>query len=147
MDNIPLEEFKALSGLLQFYLGLVLQTVTMAMTVTSAVVAYLVKSEGTPRRRALALSLPAALCGGLGVGFLGQRSATQELRDRLVVVAGKLGFGLAPHGEVLVSAVTWLGALLIVTALALVTAAMVNLLQARPIATGPESPLNDFKAM
>jgi hypothetical protein len=124
VDPTLLEEFKTYSGLLEFHLGLVLQTVTLAMTVTSAVVAYLVKSDGTLKSRAWALLLPALLCGGLGIGFVCQRGAAQELQDRLVELARELHFGLAPHAGILVNAVTWLGVMLIVTGLALVGAAI-----------------------
>jgi len=131
MDGGLLEEFKAYLGLMQFYLNLVLQTATLAMTVTSGVVAYVVKGEGLPRRRGFAMLLPAALCAGLGVGFLHQTSAAVELRDRLVKLAHELKFGLAPHGDILVSSLAGIGSLLLVTSIVLLIVAGVQILRTR----------------
>ena len=114
-----LEEFKASVALYQNYLGLTLQTVTFALTVTSGVVAYVMKREGNPQQQAFALVLPAALCIGLGAGFIGQRTAAIALKMQLEVLTAKLGFGLAPHGSILVNAVTWLGLLMLVTGIVL----------------------------
>jgi hypothetical protein len=128
MDPKALEEFKQHSELLRFYLGLVLQTVTLALGATSGVVAYLVKDEGgaTPLRRSLALLPSGALCIGLGIGFLIQHAAAVELRDRLIQLARELGFGLAPHGNILVNALIGLGGLLVTVGGGLLVAAGVT---------------------
>ena len=91
------EEFKQHSELFRFYLGLLLQTVTFALGATAGVVAYLVKEETgiVHSRRSLALIPPALLCLGLGIGFLRQRRAATELRNRLNELADELDFGLA----------------------------------------------------
>jgi uncharacterized membrane protein len=122
-----IEEFKALTGLYQYYLGLTLQTVTLAMSVTSGVIAYAVKGDGSPKRRAYALALPAVLCIGLGAGFLGQRVPAVELKSRLEALTKEFGFGLAPHGAILVNAVTWLGLLMLVTGIVLLIVATFEL--------------------
>ncbi len=119
MAGALLEEFKSLVGLLQSYLTLVLQTATLAMTVASGVVAYMLKGEGKPRQRAFGMLLPATLCTGLGIGFLLQISAANDLRERLVDLAKSLGFGLAPHGSILVSSLLGLGTLQLLTGLML----------------------------
>jgi uncharacterized membrane protein len=128
-DMVPdhIEEYKALTGLYQYYLGLTVQTVTLAMTVTSGVVAYAVKGEGNPQRRAYALALPAALCIGLGAGFLMQRAPAVQLKSRLDALTKEFGFGLAPHVSILVNAVTWLGLLMLVTGIVLMIVATFQL--------------------
>jgi hypothetical protein len=62
----------------------------------------------------LSLIPPTVLCLGLGIGFLRQRRAAIELRDRLVQLAVELKFGLAPHGDLLINGLSWLGILLVI---------------------------------
>jgi len=122
------EEFKQHSELFRFYLGLLLQTVTFALGATAGVVAYLVKEETgiVHSRRSLALIPPALLCLGLGIGFLRQRRAATELRNRLNELADELDFGLAPHGDVLINSLAGLGGLLAFVGTGLVLAAIVT---------------------
>jgi hypothetical protein len=133
VDAAALEEFKTYTGLMQFYLNLVLQTFSVAMTVTAGIVAYVTKGDGSPGKRGIALLLPAVLCGGLGLGFLFQTCAASELHDRVVDLAAKLGFGLAPHGQILVSALYGLGGLLLVTGLVLLFTAIFQIRRKRAV--------------
>jgi hypothetical protein len=122
-----LEEFKGYLTLMKDYLTLVLQTATLALTVTTGVAAYIVKGEGDIHYRGVLLLLPAALCLGLGLGFTRQVAPAIELRDRLVALAKVLGFGLAPHGNILVGSLRGFGALLLAMALVLVVLAVIQI--------------------
>src|SRR2546422_940271 len=104
MDPTQLEEFKNLSALLTSYLTLVMQTMTLAMPVAGGMAAYAIKGDGKRSARAYALILPAALCGGLGAGFLLKHAAAVQLEQRLAELTVSLHFGVAPHASILVNA-------------------------------------------
>jgi hypothetical protein len=70
-QELRLAEFKELSELLRFYLGLVLQTVTFVLGATRAVFAYVVIVPERSPNGCYGFAIPAALCLGMGIGFCG----------------------------------------------------------------------------
>jgi len=118
-DQRALEEFKQLTELLRFYTNLVLQTLTFVLTATGAVVAYVIKDFKEAPYSPYGFAIPAALCIGMGVGFLINVSAARGLLERLRELTNTLRFGLPPHGTILVGSLRFFGILLIATGLGL----------------------------
>jgi hypothetical protein len=110
-----MEEFKQLGEFFRFYTNLMLQTVTLVLSATGAVVAYMVKESDQSRYGAYGFLIPAALCVGMGAGFLANTLTAAQLRVRLKELKESLGFGLVPHAGILVWALAFFGVVMTVT--------------------------------
>jgi hypothetical protein len=119
-DDMPLEErrqledYQRLSLLFQFYLELTLKAFTFALGIAGGVSAFVLgKNLSDPHLAAFGLLLPAALCTGMGFGFLWALPSSLQLNKALKTLKNSLNRSLAPHALNLTATLFGFGLLLI----------------------------------
>jgi hypothetical protein len=113
-DQRDLEEFQRLTELFKFYLELVLKVFVATLGIAGGVTTFaLTKNALDPQNSARAVLLPAALCLGMGLGFLVALRSSFQVGRALEDLKKVLKLRVAPHGANLWIALAGFGVLLL----------------------------------
>ncbi len=95
------EQFHDLVELHKFYFEILLTSASFLLGVVGGVVAYVAKAHMPPPRVRLSLAVPALLSTSAFVGYSGGYLKLRDLESWILSCKATLGFGWAPHAEVL----------------------------------------------
>ena len=111
-----LEEYKILTDLFKFYLGLVVTTLNYTFLIVGGVTTYVLNAIGDGNKSkyaAYSTLIPVLICAAIGAGFLQSVKSSLELTEALIVIKVKLNLQLPPHTRNLTKALLWSGILLL----------------------------------
>ena len=113
--NHDLEEYKQLTDLFKFYLGLAVTTLNYTFLITGGVTAYILTGTSrNPNVSAIGLLVPTFICLAIGLGFVRAIPSANELTQAMEVLKIRLNLVLPPHTENLTRTLQWAGVFLIV---------------------------------